>query len=148
MMKNSKVQNFFQITAAICLIALCLGLPFAAVYATDQRRLSHTETVSGSPLPPTTAPVETEPPETEPPKPKALSTGEKLMLLTDFRDDPEMAVTVFPSYVDKLTQQQFNDVYEHIAQAVNKLTDVGLLPKLDLSWEEIQYNNPALEYVR
>ncbi len=147
-MKHSKLQNFFQITAGICLISLCLGLPFAAVYATDQRRISYTESVSGSPQPPTSAPRETEPPETEPPELKPLSTGEKLMLLTNFRSDPEMAVTVFPSYVDNLSIDQLNNVYKHIAQAVNKLTDLGLLPKLDLSWEDIQYNRPDLEYVR
>lgn len=143
MMKNSKVQNFFQITAAICLIALCLGLPFAAVYATDQRRFSHTQQVSGSPQPPTSVPAET-----EPPQPKQMSTEEKLLLLTNFRKDPEVGVTVFPSYVDTLSMVQFNGVYEHIAQEVGKLSEVGLLPKLDLTWESIQYNSPDLEYVR
>lgn len=147
-MKNSKVQNFFQITAAICLIALCLGLPFAAVYAADQQRISHTQQVSGSPQPPASAPAETEPPVTEPPQPVELSTGEKLMLLLDFRDDPEMAVTVFPSYVDTMSMEQFNGVYEHITQEVNKLTDAGFLPQLDLTWGNIQYDSPDLEYVR
>lgn len=144
-MKNSKVQSFFQFTAAICLISLCLGLPFAAVYARDQRRFSHTQQVSGSPQPPTSTPAETEPPVTEPAQ---LSTEEKLMLLTNFRKDPEVGVTVFPSYVDTLSTKQFNDVYDRITQEIGKLSQAGLLPDLELTWDRIQYYSPELQYVR